>query len=163
MARRKGGSVLGRVLAFLVLVIMILMIVGAVFMFLVAPSVDKLDNKYKDSDNVNVTVVGEYLGGLAPLGQAEAMGILAWYGYQNSSLTDNVKTTANIAYHVKDGDKTVTYTASVIYFKNMSDANKARDGIKDNAKKDGKIAMIRGRTLIVGDKKAALKYYAVIF
>ena len=163
MAKRKNGGVLGRFLAFLVIVIMIVMIVGAVLMFFVAPDPSKVDNKYKDNDNVSVAVVGEYLGGLAPLGQAEAALVLGWYGYSNSSLLENVKTTVNISYTEKDGDNTVTYTASIIYFKNIKDANTARDGVKDNAKKDGKIAMFRGKALVVGDKKAALKYYAVLF
>ncbi len=163
MARRRGGSALGKVLGFLVIVIMIVMIVGAVLMFFVAPGADKVENKYKNSDNVNVAVLGEYLSGLLPAGQVEAASILAWYGYSNSSLIEDVTTTVNISYSVKDGDNTVTYTAAVIYFKNISDANKARDGVKDNAKKDGKIAMFRGKALVVGDKKAALKYYAVLF
>ena len=166
MARRKGGSVLGRVLAFLVLVIMIVMIVGAVLMFFVAPSADKVENKYKaDDDNVSVLVAGNIDGGIIDInaGKMAAATALFIYGYKNDTVVDGVTETATITYSVKDGDKTITYSAIVIYFKNISDANKARDGVKDKVKEDGKIAMFRGKALVLGDKKAALKYYAVLF
>ena len=162
MAKRSSPSLAGRILAFLVIVILLLAIVGAVFEFFIAPSPDKIEAKYKNTSNVGIGVTsGKILGvetAIAPAGLE-----LLSYGYSNSSITENVTAFVTISYtEEKDGNKT-TYLAAVIYFDSMKDAYTANDGIKSKVKENEKVSMVRGKALVIGEKKAVLKYYAVIF
>ena len=163
MARRKR-NVLGTFLATLVILILIALIVGAIFEVFIAPASNKIEAKYENDDDVGVTVItGEDpILGLRP-GRAIARIVLATYGYSNESLTEDVMTTVQISYRVKNDSEDKTYTAYVIYFDNIKDANTAREGIKEKVKEDDKVAMFRGKTLVVGDEKAVLRYYMVLF
>ena len=159
MARRQGKSLGMKLASLIVILLMIAIIALAVLELFVAPKTENVESKYKNNDNIAVVTVNDGIINLAAL---EAGAALLLYGYTNDSITSNVSSTMTILYSEKDGDSTTTYSAIVIYFKNIKDANTARDGISAKAKENNKIAMFRGKALILGDKKAALKYYAVL-
>ena len=160
MAKRR--SLLGSVLIFLILLIMVALIVGAVFELFVTPKAANIVDKYnKDGSDTYVSVTdGQVLG--ANVAMVPAGAALILYGYSNESIVKNVDTFVTITYSKKEGDSNVTYSACVLYFASMSDANTARKGVKDKLKEDDKVCMFRGRTLVMGDQKAVLKYYSVL-
>ena len=163
MARaRKRKSLGGLIATLLLLVIVVVIIVGAILEFLVAPKYQNIESKYENRNDVTVaTLTGEALS-LRP-GRAEARAALLVYGYSNESITENVMTTVNISCDKKEGDETKKYLAVVIYFDSIKDAMTALDGVKAKVKENGGIAMVRGKSLVIGSKEAALKYYAVLF
>ena len=157
MAKRKTG-LLGRLLAAIIIIILLVAIVGAIFEIFIAPAPSKVESQLKSKDNISITATTGITA------QALAKGDLyLLYGYANSSLTDKVTNDIIITYkETKDGEET-TYTAMVIYFETMGDANTVRKGIKDKVKEQDKVTMFRGKTLVVGDKQAVMRYYYVLF
>ena len=158
MAKKRSSGVLGRLLAAIVIIVLLVLIVGAIFEIFVAPAASKVESQLSSKDNVSVTATTGLAASLLAKGDLYLL-----YGYANASITDNVTNDIIITYkETKDGE-TTTYTAMVIYFEKMGDANTVRKGIKSEVKEQGKYAMFRGKTLVVGDKKAVAKYYSVIF
>ena len=160
MAKRR--NFVGSLLIFLILLIVVATIVLGVFEVFITPKAANIADKYNkdDSDTYVAITDGSLLG--VNLAAAPAATALALYGYSNESIVKNVDTFVYIAYTKREGDKDVTYSACVIYFDSMSDANAARKGVKDKLKEDDKVSMFRGRTLVMGDQKAVLKYYYVL-
>lgn len=160
MAKRR--NFVGSLLIFLILLIMVALIVGAVFEVFVTPKAENITNRYnKDDSDTFVTVTdGSVLG--VNLASVPAAAALAIYGYSNESIVKKVDTFVTISYTKREGDKDVTYSACVIYFDSMGDAIDARKGVKDNLKENDKVSMFRGKTLVMGDQKAVLKYYYVL-
>jgi len=157
MAKRKTG-LLGRLLAAIIIIILLVAIVGAIFEIFIAPAPSKVESQLKSKDNISVTATTDTAAALLAKGDLYLL-----YGYANSSLTDKVTNDVVISYkETKDGEET-TYTAMVIYFETMSDANTVRKGIKDKVKEQDKVTMFRGKTLVVGDKQAVMRYYYVLF
>ncbi|MBE5763930.1 MAG: hypothetical protein E7338_06920 [Clostridiales bacterium] len=157
MAKRKTG-LLGRLLAAIIIIILLVAIVGAIFEIFIAPAPSKVESQLKSKDNISVTATTGTAAALLAKGDLYLL-----YGYANSSLTDKVTNDVVISYkETKDGEET-TYTAMVIYFETMSDANTVRKGIKDKVKEQDKVTMFRGKTLVVGDKQAVMRYYYVLF
>ena len=114
MAKRKTG-LLGRLLAAIIIIILLVAIVGAIFEIFIAPAPSKVEAKYKDNDSVST--IGTTGGIAAAAAKAD---LLLYYGYANSSLTDKVTNNIVITYkETKDGKET-TYTAMVIYFEKMA-------------------------------------------
>jgi len=161
MARKKK-SVGGMIATFILLLVVLIIIAGAIFEILVTPSYSKIKNKYENNDNVGVVVTSGETLGIKPAVAAAATELYV-YGYQNSSVVEDVEAFVLITNKVTKNDDTTTYTAAIIYFDSMKDAITARDGIKDKVKEKGKVAMFRGKALVIGEKEAVLKYYAVIF
>ena len=160
MARRHG--VLGRFLLAILIIIMLIAITGAIFEVFIAPDASKVESKYSDNDKVTAIVTSGSIMGVKPA-RGLARVALALYGYSNDSLTENIDTVITISYtETKDG-KDTTYEAMVIYFDSISDANTARKGIKDKIKDNDKVTMFRGKSLVLGDEKAVMRYYYVIF
>lgn len=158
MAKKKS-SLASKIVALVLVVLLVVIVLGTIFEIFIAPKGSKVEAQYEDKDNVSVSRVYK----TKALAQAEAFAALGLYGYQNDSLLEEVDQVVTITYKEKDGDNTTTYRAIVIYFDSMKSANKARDGISDKVKEDDKVAMFRGKSLVFGDQKAVLKYYAVIF
>lgn len=157
MAKRKTG-LLGRLLAAIIIIILLVAIVGAIFEIFIAPAPSKVESQLKSKDNISVTATTGTAAALLAKGDLYLL-----YGYANSSLTDKVTNDIVISYkETKDGEET-TYTAMVIYFETMGDANTVRKGIKDKVKEQDKVTMFRGKTLVVGDKQAVMRYYYVLF
>ncbi len=160
MAKRR--NFLGSLLIFLILLIMVALIVGAVFELAVTPKASSIEDKYnKDGSDTYVAVSSGEVLGVHP-GRGLAKAALLTYGYSNDSITDKIDTFVLITYQKKEGDQTITYTACVIYFDSIGDAMTARKGVKDKLKEDDKVSMFRGKTLVMGDQKAVLKYYYVL-
>ncbi len=157
MAKRRSG-LLGRLLAAIIIIILLVAIVGAIFEIFIAPAPSKVESQLKSKDNISVTATTGTAAALLAKGDLYLL-----YGYANSSLTDKVTNDIVISYkETKDGEET-TYTAMVIYCETMSDANTVRKGIKDKVKEQDKVTMFRGKTLVVGDKQAVMRYYYVLF
>ena len=157
MAKKKTG-LLGRLLAAIIIIILLVAIVGAIFEIFIAPAPSKVESQLKSKDNISVTATTGTAAALLAKGDLYLL-----YGYANSSLTDKVTNDIVISYkETKDGEET-TYTAMVIYFETMGDANTVRKGIKDKVKEQDKVTMFRGKTLVVGDKQAVMRYYYVLF
>ena len=157
MAKRRSG-LLGRLLAAIIIIILLVAIVGAIFEIFIAPAPSKVESQLKSKDNISVTATTGTAAALLAKGDLYLL-----YGYANSSLTDKVTNDIVISYkETKDGEET-TYTAMVIYFETMGDANTVRKGIKDKVKEQDKVTMFRGKTLVVGDKQAVMRYYYVLF
>ena len=158
MAKKRNSGVLGRAISALIIIILLVAIVGAIFEIFVAPAASKVETTLKSKDNVSITATTGLAASLLAKGDLYLL-----YGYANASITDNVTNDIIITYKVtKDGEEK-TYTAMVIYFASMGDANTVRKGIKSEVKEQGKVTMFRGKTLVVGDQKAVMKYYSVIF
>ncbi len=158
MAKKKS-SLASKIVALVLVVLLVVIVLGTIFEIFIAPKGSKVEAQYDDNDKVSVTRIHE----VKTAAQIEAGTLLAVYGYQNDSLLKEVEQVVNITYKEKDGDNTTTYRAYVIYFDSIKSANKARDGISEKVKKNDRVAMFRGKTLVFGDQKAVLKYYAVIF
>ena len=159
MAKRR--NFVGSLLIFLILLIMVALIVCAVFELFITPKPENIVNRYNtDDSDTYITVTDKVLGvNVAPVPAATA---LALYGYSNESITKNVDEFITITYTKEEAGQTIVYSACVIYFASMGDAIDARKGVKDNLKENDKVSMFRGRTLIMGDQKAVLKYYYVL-
>ena len=145
--------------------ILVVIILAAIFEVFVAPKSEKIKDKYADDDNVTVYVINGNVAGIKP-GQLAAAAALEIYWDSDDSylpLIENVYTSVTIGYKVKNDNDDNVYEAIVIYFDSISDANKARKGVKNKIKDADKVAMFRGKTLVLGDEKAVLKYYSVFF
>ena len=153
MAKAKRKSLLSSIIALIGLLVVVVVVLGAVFEIFITPKASKVEEKCDGMTDVSAVNLD------GALGRIEAGAVWLVYGYSNSSLLEKVTSVVTITY--KDGDN--SYTAYVIYCDSMKDANTVREGISDKAKENEKVAMFRGKALVVGDKKAALKYYSVIF
>ncbi len=159
MARGRR-SPLGTLILILFVLILIAVIVGGVFEIAIAPVPSSIKSTL-ESDKISVEVYDQDLV-LTTSGRAAAVAALAVYGYTNTSLTDKVDISVEIAYTQEKDGATNTYRAIVIYFDSMSDAITAMKGIKDKVKEDQRVTMFRGNTLIIGQKPAVLQTYRVI-
>lgn len=158
---KKSSGVLGRLLSAILIVIVLAIIVLGTLELFIEPNAAAIEAKFKNDDKVSTVTLSGTLVLVKP-GQAAAIAALYLYGYSNTSITDKVDTVVTINYkETKDGEDK-SYEAIVIYFDSISDANTARKGIKAKAKEDDKVTMVRGKTLVLGDSKAVMRYYYVI-
>lgn len=163
MAKAKRKSLGAKIASLIVILLMIAIILCAVLELFVAPKYANVESKYSNRKDVSVsTTTGTLLGESIPGAEAATL-LFIGYGYSNSAITDDVTALTTISYsEEKDGDTTY-YTAVVIYFDSMKDANTVREAIQSKVKEKDKKIMVRGKTLVFGDQKAVLKYYAVLF
>ena len=163
MAKAKRKSLGAQIASLIVIILLVALILCAVLELFVAPKHSNIESKYENRKDVSVsTSTGTLLGVNVPGAEAASLLFLG-YGYSNSAITDDITAFTTIScYKEKDGEKTY-YSAYVIYFDSMKDANTVREAIQSKVKENDDKIMIRGKTLVFGDQDAVLKYYAVLF